>query len=248
MTVLKVTSVATLIKSVRTARDRFGEMPWYRGVEQPDLPLQATVHWRGQMAAERSICGMFMTHAPSRYPNCPAVDDAAGWLCLMRHYGLPTRLLDWSTSSLIAAFFAVGAGDCPDGATIWVLSPSRLNRHFRYHGGIPLLNNPSIRKLLMPAFQSGPKDKRILAVLPPQVDSRMMLQSATFTIHGIETALDHLPGHGRFLMRFDIPAASVASLNEEIRLLGLTRATVFPDLDHLAEEIVDMRRNARGSR
>jgi hypothetical protein len=55
----------------------------------------------------------------------PSEDDLAGWLSLMQHYRLPTRLLDWSFSPLIAAYFSVNDRFVePVDACIWALAPS----------------------------------------------------------------------------------------------------------------------------
>jgi len=55
---------------------------------------------------------------PSALPNSK---DWLEWWALMQHYGAPTRLLDWTASPYVAAYFAVESDDETDGL-IWVLN------------------------------------------------------------------------------------------------------------------------------
>lgn len=53
-------------------------------------------------------------------------DSTLDWLCLMQHHGIPTRLLDWTESILIALYFAVKEKNDCDGY-IFALNAARLN-------------------------------------------------------------------------------------------------------------------------
>lgn len=57
----------------------------------------------------------------------PEPDDTLEWLSLMRHYGAPTRLLDWTYSIFVAAFFALAASDRGERCWIWAIDTRWLN-------------------------------------------------------------------------------------------------------------------------
>jgi hypothetical protein len=73
--------------------------------------------------SESSMLKHFMLRVNS---NNSGMDSTLDWLCLMQHYGIPTRLLDWTESILIALYFAVKEKNECDGY-IFALNGARLN-------------------------------------------------------------------------------------------------------------------------
>lgn len=72
---------------------------------------------------ESSMTNHFMLRAASFGENCRNTFD---WLCLMRHFNLPTRLLDWSENLLVALYFAVCEHEDKPG-TLFILNARKLN-------------------------------------------------------------------------------------------------------------------------
>jgi hypothetical protein len=165
----------------------------------------------------------------------------------MQHYGLKTRLLDWTDSVLTAAYFAVSDhGHSDHDAVIWALSPELLNLAETDHEGVLGMDHPLTRRSIRLAFEDadspGAFDSTCLALDPHQVDPRMMVQHASFTIHGDQHPLDKHPRAHEFLARIRIPARLKPHIMGVLNFSGVRESTVFPDLGHLANEL-NMARN-----
>ena len=70
-----------------------------------------------------------------------------------------------------------------------------------------------------------------------QIDPRMMVQLSGFTIHGSRNPLDSLAESDQFLVKYEIQAKSKAKIKNQLGMVGITEANLFPDLDHLASDL-----------
>jgi len=212
---------------------------WFRG--------HASSKWRllpGVLRGthnEKALIQQFLRQAPSRKDKCPRDNDLAGWISLMQHHGLPTRLLDWTQSILVAAFFAVGYEENRGDAALWALAPALLNHAYRHDPSYFLLAGPATEAVLCSAFGvcNNPMPDEILAVLPPEVDLRLLLQRSAFTLHASGVALDHSKSPGSYLIKFRIPANAKTRLAEQLKCLGICSSSLFPDLGHLADDVAN---------
>jgi len=154
----------------------------------------------------------------------------------MQHYGLPTRLLDWSESPLVAAYFAVEDlnGHDEEGA-IWGLDPVKfnLNQGVKY----PILSpsHPLTNELFEAAFKYGPHINKILPIIGDHIDVRHLVQQSMFTLHGTPNSIEEMPGSDEYLVKIVIPPKTKFALLQMLHTFGITRASLFPDLQNLAK-------------
>lgn len=242
---IELRSLNDLAAARAEAWSEFDEVPWFRGQESddPGWSLKPTVYRKKKWQEnEHNMAQTFVLDAPSRRASCPSIHDLPGWLTLMRHYKLPTRLLDWTESILTAAFFALCSENNSD-AVIWALAPGLLNGSQLDGSGVAAFKYDTpiieLQRLTQEAFNHSKECQRILAVRAQHNDPRMLMQQSRFTIHGRSEGLEtvnELPRQ-RFLRRYLIPQEARESLLLTIESLGCTKSVLFPDLDHLADDI-----------
>lgn len=216
--------------------------PWWRGHADVSWNLIPSLYRREHSETNMNV--RFRQMAKVRYEKCPEPEDSSGWLFLMQHYRLPTRLLDWSESPLVALFFALDdSSNAEKDAAIWGMAPTKLNLQQGGYESILGADHTELRKLSRQAFVRNAReetDSRTLAVQMSQLDLRHMVQQSVATIHGSSVSINELPEPESFLARVRIPAASKASFRQLLSLYGISRSNLFPDLDNLAQELASL--------
>jgi DNA polymerase III epsilon subunit len=184
-----------------------------RGVSDKDFllwpSLFRTLGDKHPDLVEHNLLWMFKTHARGILDRVPS--NEIEWLTVAQHHGLPTRLLDWSLSPLVAAFFAIESLSPTDGA-VFLLELGK----FKQEDEIDLSNL-----------------SEIVAFFPSHASRRIAAQSGVFTIH--PTSATTLDPAG--LKQIIIPAKFKLAFREKLFKLGIHRATLFPDLDGLSSHL-----------
>lgn len=185
----------------------------------------------------------FKQNAPGVHANCPTTD--AEWLFLMQHHGLPTRLLDWSASMLTAAFFAVEetATSFEEDGVIWALQPGLWNKFemgetFRitYLPGLMEYTEDLPQKIIAQAFTREDLAPRgILAIHDIAVSVRSVTQRSIFTLHSDPTPLEERTSE--LLVKLVIPSSSKKTIEISLANLGVSRFSLFQDLDGLSASL-----------
>ena len=245
MIIQEVRTMDELLQFVHNLTQRHGLRLWYRGEEDADLSLIPSIQ-RSQkrIDVERYITNDFYIRAKQILDNPPAKHNYAAWVSLMQHYGLPTRMLDWSQSPLIASFFATETfREMPEtDAGVWVLVPVRLNEQQGFGRCIYPIDADTTQEMLLPAFKHNHHNpdlvNRILACSSTDNDLRMYSQQSNFTVHNSLLRLEDICDE-ETLYKIIIPHEQKEYFIDSLRVFGITEGSVYPDLDHISSDLRD---------
>ena len=121
---------------------------------------------------------------------------------------------------------------------MYALKPYVLNKSQIGKYGVWMPDNEKGFNLIKKAFGLSDEDVDfILAISPPEIDIRITAQLSAFTIHGSGKSINDLPDNDSYLIKFLIPTNSKSLLLEQLKYLGVRESNLFPDLEHLANEI-----------
>jgi hypothetical protein len=162
------------------------------------------------------------------------------WCFFERHHGLPTRLLDWTESSLVALYFAASdpEGSDLDGC-VWMLNHAwLLDKAFAKSDKDDKRRTNRIERVIN---REPVKNDTPLPVRPPFVDPRIAAQHSCFTLHPIVVpgALERERANASeaAVAQIDVGASDKKNILEELRQAGITEVVFFPDLDGLARDL-----------
>lgn len=233
----KIKSVSELIKKLKADSNFYNGQIWYRGQSNKEYNLAPSFYRKPTQVSEMTLIKKFKQNATLLMENNSHEDFE--WLFIMQHHGVPTRLLDWSESSLIALYFACCGNNNKD-AALWVLLPSELNKH----SGIDPEENfdiPGIKELGNYNPKNYHADRTNImapaAAITPRNTSRMQAQQGTFTIfHKRKDAIEKI-GDKKHVWRYIIPNENKKDIIEELKICGIDKFQLFPELSSIGETL-----------
>jgi hypothetical protein len=233
---------------------------WFRGCGRSDYKLLPTLYRHRSRTKlvdiarlERELITRFRQRSIPFHDRSLADD----WdtLFFMQHYGVPTRLLDWTENLFVGLYFTVmsapyeitarGKLRFASAAAMWILDPVAWNRHSLSHqsfdGGVLVPEDDALKGYRPTPSFSGMYNHPV-ALYGAHNSPRIVAQRGVFTIFGQNTnSMEEVFVTERFpadsLIKVTLTKMVLPEIRRSVLNYGTTESVVFPDLEALSKEI-----------
>lgn len=229
---------------------------FYRGVSKINYDLKPKI-FRDTAFKEKDVLLDFKHFLPRTAPTYDFPKDILKILADMQHYGIPTRLLDWSMAPLTALYFACcknldvppeGNDSAENDGKVYILNAWKLwsriipeprnsdihQIHIKARALLTHYNIDEVKILIKREFDFE-IDEAILQLPFPFVASysnnRIIAQKGCFTIHGAD--IDQLKGEEITILT--ISRTYKEKIINELNLLGIDDYLLFPDFEGMTK-------------
>lgn len=152
------------------------------------------------------------------------------WLALAQHYGLPTRLLDWTDNPLAALWFCVSEG------------PTKDSNEKKLNGTVWLFR--IFREFLADTDRENPFDEEGTKVFQPKhITNRIISQYGWFTVHKYMekekrfVPLEKNKTYKKQLYKMIVSKDIFSEIKIVLSNCGVNYHSLFPDLDGLCKQL-----------
>jgi hypothetical protein len=200
-----------------------------QGIDKPLLPKIARMNLKGSISnVEVLILNEFKRGVLPLSEFKP--ENTWDLLALAQHHGLPTRLLDWSYSALVALWFAIE-------------KPASKDENGNFQNGVVWILSPKVDDFKIDIKKENPLKIKITKIFRSSVVSRRIsAQAGVFTVHGInqEGKLVKFEMNKNYMTKLTkviIPYTEFAGIRKQLHILGVNNFTVFPDIDGFCKHL-----------
>jgi hypothetical protein len=179
------------------------------------------------------------------YGEAALTDSIWNWLALGQHRGLPTRLLDWTYSPLVALHFVTDDPEtfAHDGL-VWCVNfveankrlPPRLRRILEREGSDTFTVEMLGAFKTLRDFEALRRDPFVVFMEPPAIDRRILNQLALFSLMSSPSARldDWLERHPKLCRKVHVPAGLKWEIRDKLDQANINERVLFPGLDGLS--------------
>lgn len=224
---------------------RFRSRYAFRGLSDASYRLETTlIRLGGDYASlERHLLRNFKKYARREVVE---QDSVWHWLAVAQHYGLPTRLLDWTYSPYVALHFATANLERFDtDGVIWAVNYlqahqqlPQLLRDKLNEEGANVFTVEMLSEILTSLTEFGTLADYDYGLFfePPSIDDRIINQFGFFSVMpGATSSLDDwLNQHPELWRQIVIPAGLKWEIRDKLDQANITERVLFPGLDGLS--------------